>query len=145
MEQLINLMERYTPVSQELRDALERYVIKENVAKNDFILRVGQTCNRVWFLNKGMIRKFYLDGKGNEITVWIHFENEPITSLNSFFRQVPSVEYLQACEKSELLSLNYTDSRELSRFPQMEIFNQRHLQQFAYIDEVSKQFSLLDA
>jgi CRP-like cAMP-binding protein len=146
MDQLVAFIERYTPVSIELVQELERLVVKETIEKNGYILKANQVCSKVWFLNRGMVRKFYLDPWGNEVTIWIHFENEMITSLNSFFNQKPSTENIQACEKSELISISYSNSNMLSKYPQMEAFTRRHLQQqFACIDEVSKKFSLLDA
>lgn len=145
MEQLINFINKFTPLDNEVINELEKRVEFETFTKNTFILKEGAKANKVWFITSGLVRKFYIED-GKEITTWIHSENEMFTSMHSYFNQKPSGEYLQAIENTELISLSYLNSQELSKYPQMQIFgNNLITKQFACIDEFSKKFSLMNA
>jgi CRP-like cAMP-binding protein len=145
MQQLINYMNQYTQLSNESIQALEEKVVFESHKKNEIILHQGTRANKVWFIKKGMLRKFYYN-EGKEITTWIHTENEMFTSMHSYFHQKPSQESIQAIEDSVLISLSYEKSIELNQFPEFNTFSQELLtKQFSAIDEFSKRFSLMSA
>lgn len=145
MENLINFIRQYTRLDKEAEEALIEYIEPGSYSKNGYLLQEGQICSRVWFIQTGSVRKFYLH-EGKEITVWIHFENEMFTSLSSYFQQQPSDEYLQACEDTALLSISYTNSLKLNSYPQIGKFSRLHLEeQFSIIDKISKKFSQMSA
>ncbi len=145
MEDLIRFINQYTRLDQNTEQALRELVESESCRKNEYLLREGQVCRKVWFILAGSVRKYYLH-EGKEITTWIHFENEMFTSLSSYFQQKPSGEYLQACENTTLLSISYANSLKLNKHPQMRSFSKLHLEeQFSIIDKVSKKFSQMSA
>jgi CRP-like cAMP-binding protein len=72
-----------------------------DLEKDDFFVRDGQLCNRIGFLETGMIRHYYINEK-EEITRWMSLEGEFITQLGSFIRSTPSNQYLQAITPCKL-------------------------------------------
>lgn len=145
MDQLITFIKKYTPLSHEAKNNLTQLVNFETYKKNDFILQQGQRCHKVWFIKSGLIRKFYLED-GKEITTWIHAENELFTSMHSYFQDESSTEYIQAYEDVSLLSMTKENSHKLSKFPEIELFSSKVLQeQFSKIDKVVKQFFMMNA
>ena len=63
-------------------------------------------------MSKGLFQYFYLkDGK--EITTYVSGANAFLASLNSFFRQQPSKEFVRALAGSELWTLHYDDLTKL--------------------------------
>jgi CRP-like cAMP-binding protein len=145
MENLIRFINQYTRLDQNTEHALRALVESESYIKNEYLLREGQVCNKVWFILAGSVRKFY-HHEGKEITTWIHFENEMFTCLSSYFQQQPSEENLQACENTKLLSISYANSLKLNKYPQMSSFSKLHIeQQFSVIDNVSRKFSQMSA
>jgi CRP-like cAMP-binding protein len=76
------------------------------VPKGKVLLKNGQTCPYLFLMHKGIMRGYILEGK-NEITTWITAENELVTSISSFFNQVPSLENIQALEDCELIGLDF--------------------------------------
>ncbi len=145
MENLINFIRQYTRLDKDAEEALRENIDSESYSRNEYLLQEGQICSRVWFIQTGSVRKFYLH-EGKEITVWIHFENEMFTSLSSYFQQQPSDEYLQACETTTLLSISYVNSQKLNRYQQLGKFSKLHLEeQFSIIDKVSKKFYQMSA
>ena len=73
--------------------------------KDDFFLKEGQVCKKIGFLNLGQIRHFY-SAKENDVTRWISFENDFVTSLRSFILKIPSIENLQALTDCELVIID---------------------------------------
>ncbi len=145
MKPLIEYINRYAKLDEEAIRELELRAEKETFAKNSYILEQGQYCHKIWYLKKGMVRKFHIhDGK--EVTVWIHCENEFFTSLHSYFYQTPAAEYLQACENTELIGITRQNSEKLALFPQFVTFSNALMgEQFARIDSNSREFLLMPA
>jgi CRP-like cAMP-binding protein len=96
-----------------LYDCFEEVVLN----KNEFLLREGNVCRFLYFLQKGAARGYYLlDGK--EITHWFAFEDDFVTSFFSFITRQPAVENIQMLEGSVLWSI--------SKDTLAQLFNQFH-------------------
>jgi CRP-like cAMP-binding protein len=88
------------------------------VAKNDILLHQGEVCRYTYFVVNGSMRAFFIDDDGQEATRYIAFEQNFITTLNSFITQTPANEFLQATEKGDVLAISHTDFRILlSKIP----------------------------
>ena len=99
MQKLIDYIEQFVKLDYEAIQELKNLAEVETFKKNQYIIEQGQRCNKIWFLKKGMVRKFHLcDGK--EVTSWIHTENDTFTSLQSYAQNTPSDEFLQTCEET---------------------------------------------
>ncbi|GHN00779.1 cyclic nucleotide-binding protein [Cytophagales bacterium WSM2-2] len=68
---------------------------------DDFFVREGTVCSRIGFIQKGMIRHYYIDDDV-ETTRWVSVEGEFITGLGSYIRQKPCNHNLQAIAPTEL-------------------------------------------
>ena len=83
MQQLIDYIEEFVKLDPQAIKALENLAEIETYKKNQYILEQGQRCNKIWFINNGMVRKFHLcDGK--EVTAWIHTAYDTFTSLHNY-------------------------------------------------------------
>lgn len=89
---------------QELDDIVSHFE-KESVEKNQTLVRDGQICNKLYFIDKGLGRSFYLKEDGKEITQWFFIEGKIMSSVESFFQQIPSLYYLQMLEDSVVYSI----------------------------------------
>lgn len=84
----------------------------QSLKKGEFLVRNGDTCRNVSFINSGLLRLFYLrDGK--EISTGFMVENEYISSYGSFLTQTPSAENIDASEDCELINLSYDSIQEI--------------------------------
>lgn len=145
MEELINYIQQFVKLDRAAIDELYLRTEVEQYAKNAHILEAGKRCHKIWFLKSGMVRKYYLH-EGKEITVWIHTENETFTALQSYAQQIPSNEYLQACEPTEVISITRSNSEKLSRFPQFVAFSNAMMErEFVQVDVNTKAMNQLDA
>ncbi len=145
MEKLIEYIKTIHNPGEEALTELASLVRVENYQKNGFLLEAGRRCGKIWFINSGMIRKYYINDD-REVTLWIHTEGEILTSLPSYFQQVASNEYLQACEDTEVVAVTKSSSLKLSKYPGFVAFNSVLMEkQFTEIDIHTREFSSRDA
>ena len=93
---------------EELTDILS-YFNKEKVQKNQILLEAGQVCHKLYFLESGVGRSYYLNSNGKYITQWFFGEGSFMTSLESFFQETPSFSYMEMLEDSEIYSISKKD------------------------------------
>ena len=74
------------------------------VKKNDYLLRQGETCKDLVFVQQGCLRLFYI-ADSTEVSVWFAFKHTSAIEISSFISQKPSAYFLQAIEDSEILYL----------------------------------------
>ena len=106
--------------------------------RNNILLSRGETCNKLYFVNKGCIRTYYITEQGHEKTRLIAFEGMVATSLSGFISGQPSFEFVDALEDGELLYINHADFYKLAAtIPEWQSFYLKLLE-FAYIYQNKK-------
>ncbi|TAG59742.1 MAG: Crp/Fnr family transcriptional regulator [Cytophagales bacterium] len=110
LEQFLTLTIRAT--QDDLGKILSCFKVRQ-IAKNEILLNDTETCRHIYFINSGSVRAYFIDEEGNEATRYIAFENNFITTLNSFITQTTSTEFLQATENGEVMAISYQDFRQL--------------------------------
>ncbi|MCH5597332.1 Crp/Fnr family transcriptional regulator [Niabella ginsengisoli] len=105
MEQLIQHLKNYYPLSDKANEALMNCLEERVYAKNDFLIKKGRICRHFYFLQHGALRGFYhLNDK--EVTHWFGFENTFITSFHSYITEQTSIENIQFLEGSVLWAIS---------------------------------------
>ena len=119
---LIKHIEHFIFVSDELSLRLEQISSLKTIEKGKFLHRPKRICNETYFIKSGLLRIFYKKDE-KEITDNFSAENEWITSIYSFMSNVPDNCYIEALEKSELISINIENLEKcFEDFPEMERF-----------------------
>ena len=145
MEKLLSFIRQYTVLDRNTEKALMEGITRETFQKNEFLLKPGQLCHKAWFITSGLTRRYYLHDD-REITVWIYYENQWITSPEGFFQQNPSTEYIQTLEPCEVLSLSRAVSQQLLEYPALRDFSKLHLQEMlACTEKFTREFTPLSA
>lgn len=80
---------------EELTQVAEHVVIR-NVKKGDYLIQAGQICKEIVFLEEGLLRSFYLNPNGDDMTYCVTFENEFISAYSSYISGAPAVENIEA-------------------------------------------------
>lgn len=80
----------------EVIDSLGDVMKRETCHKRSLIAESGAVCNRLFFINKGIVRFFVVNSKGEDITTDIFFAPGFITSYSSFTTGVKSQVNIQA-------------------------------------------------
>ena len=57
------LARRYSTMTHDELDILEGILIPRKYAKNEIILREGETCENIYWVVKGLVRQFYFKNK----------------------------------------------------------------------------------
>lgn len=108
MERLFDLLNGVYPMSTGLQNYLANNLKSRKLKKKEFLLRKNQVNTIGSFVNTGLLHCYYLvDDK--KITSWFLPENRLASSVNSFFTQQPSYEFIQALEPTEILYLTFEE------------------------------------
>ena len=112
---------KFTNIDEKQLSEILTYFKVVDVTKRENLLIEGNTCKNNYFVNKGCLRLFFINGKGIEQTIQFALENWWLADYTSFSAQIPSDFYIQAVENSNLLTLDFKAQEALLHdFPQME-------------------------
>ncbi len=86
-----------------------------------FYIRANTVQNEIGFVFSGLVRAFYIDKKGNEISVGFIRENKYATHYAAFITQTPSKYYFQCIEPTFMVNLSYKHIQEgYDKYPNIE-------------------------
>lgn len=105
---LFNVIQAIYPVSAEAEAYARQHVTVLRVAKGGLLVKSGEHCDHLYFVQKGVLRG-YVKQEVKEITTWITGENELVTSISSYYQKIPSIENIEAIEECYLVSLHRDD------------------------------------
>lgn len=91
---------------EELNFIADRTTISE-MKNKAFYLKKDQVQNEMSFLCQGLMRSFYIDDKGNEITIQFIKENEYIADYSAFITQKPTKFHIQCIEPCIFVSTSF--------------------------------------
>ena len=112
MQALISFLQKDLGIPEKLAVQISDFYQKEGVAKNEFLVKEGQLCNKLCFIEKGYWRFFsYSDKK--VITHWIFGDNQLVTDIASFHLQEPAKWNIQALTDSTIYTLSFEDFQAL--------------------------------
>ncbi|RKD19624.1 cyclic nucleotide-binding protein [Pelobium manganitolerans] len=100
--------------------------------KKEMLLRQGEVCRSNYFVEKGCLRLYFVNDKGNEHIIQFAIENWWISDYSSFTRGNASEFYIQAVEDSVVVVLTKTvQDQLLTDIPVLEHYF-RQMFQLAY-------------
>jgi CRP-like cAMP-binding protein len=115
---LLRYFRTIQPLSETLRDHLEDTLRQKIIEKKDFLLKAGQVCGNIYFVEKGLLRSYYTKDE-KEISSGFSKEGDICVSIESFLSQHSSQEYIQALEDSIVYYFSHDDLQRIYRdFPE---------------------------
>src|SRR3954465_14569765 len=107
-------------IPPELELHLYQTLQHDKVKKGQQVLKKGEICKRVWFIEKGLFRSYRIN-RGQEENVWFMQEGNVMHSPKSFYTGQPSRHAIEALEDSELFSISKSQLEDIyKRFPGFE-------------------------
>ena len=100
-------------VDKEALHTLNARAKKIAFPRNEIVVESGKICNHIFFIRKGMLRSFYYDRKGKDITNWFANEDMIITAAQSFFKREPSFLRIEAIEDTVVKAISYDQLEEI--------------------------------
>jgi CRP/FNR family transcriptional regulator len=99
-------LQNYSFLTEADYDFFEPFLKRKTVGAQQLILREGQTCREMMFINSGVFRLFYsVDGK--EINSHFFLENEFMADFDSFFNRKISRYSIESLEPSDVVVIDY--------------------------------------
>jgi CRP-like cAMP-binding protein len=89
-------------ISQKELGQLDDLITFRTLKKGELLLSENQVCNEIVFIKKGILRSYFFNHQGDEITNCFAFENEFMASFSSFITQEKAEENIQALADTEL-------------------------------------------
>jgi CRP-like cAMP-binding protein len=102
-------------LSVELVEKLFDATVETKYRKGDKILEQGDTSAPIFIVTEGLLRMFYYDSKGNDITHWFAAEENIITDPATYFDQAPSNYLIEALEDCTVRSLKLKELNRLCK------------------------------
>ena len=102
------LARRYSTMRQDELDMLESILVPMKFAKNELILKGGETCTNIYWVVKGLVRQFYFKND-KEVTEYMATENTIVMCIESLFREQPTVLQIKALEPTILIAIPKAD------------------------------------
>jgi CRP/FNR family transcriptional regulator, anaerobic regulatory protein len=112
MDSFINYLDTISKLSDSTKSDLVNCLTTFEFAKTQTILKQGQVCNYLYFVDKGLLRLFYYrDGK--DITDYFATEQNIIGGIDSFFSRKPSDKIIETLEPCILIAISHDNLEEL--------------------------------
>ncbi len=112
-EYLLQKIRESISITDDEFEFVKTLFLPKKVRKKHFILQEGDVCKFNIFVEKGILRTFKTDEKGNDHTLQFAFEGWWAADLYSFFTNEPSNFYIEALENCELLMISKPSWEEL--------------------------------
>ena len=119
MEELLSFLQQIAtaegwPLSVACLAHLRIIIKNRSIKKEDYLLKEGEVCANLYFIQKGLLKCFYMV-HDDEVSDWFFGEYEVVVSIDSFYDQTPSTDYIQALEPTDLFYITFDDLQYLYR------------------------------
>lgn len=121
MESFKNYLKQFPHFKPSIFEDVLPYLSFENINPGDYFLQQGKICKDIAFIEKGLLRIYYLN-EGKEVITCFCKENSLTCSYKSLITNTPSDTSIQAIEPCQLIVFSY-DS--LKRLYEKELFWQQ--------------------
>lgn len=103
---LISHIQKKVDITKAEIELLKSFFTEKKLRKKQYLLQEGEICKNLTFVNKGILKSYIRDGKGNERINLFAFEGWWISDFNSFLNEEKAYLNIDAIEESDLLSIS---------------------------------------
>jgi CRP-like cAMP-binding protein len=122
-ELLFQKLDDKISLTEEEKTICKSFFIPKKLRKKQYLLQEGDACKYLSFVEKGILRSYTIDPKGNEHILQFAFEGWWINDEYSFLTGEPSTLTIDALEDCELLLLTkQAEEQLLEQIPKFERF-----------------------
>ena len=102
------LARKYSTMTHDELDLLERILIPMKFRKGETILKSGDVCRNIYYIDKGLIRQYYYK-YDKEVTEHLGEDHTIFMCIESLFKEEPSKIEVEALEATVLFALPKVD------------------------------------
>lgn len=133
-------------IKEESLRFLAGHLEEKEFPKNSFLIKTNSTHDRIYFIASGLVRGYYIDSKGSEITIRLIEKGGFATHYSAFLARIPSDYYFQALDKTIALSFSFDHIQDgYKRYPDLQRFG-RYVAEFIIniLEERIRSFQFFD-
>ena len=98
------LARKYSTMTHEELDTLESILVPMKFAKGEMILKEGEVCENIYYIEHGLVRQFYFKN-GKQITEHLGEDRTIFMCSESLFREEPTKLQVEAIEPTTVYAL----------------------------------------
>lgn len=121
-ESLARFIQQFTPLAEQDWIAIGKHWQRQQVASGAILLAEGQVCNKLWFLENGLLRFVEQNGDGSERSKYFTLAPYVFTSQTSFDLGVPATESIISIEPCTVWFLDKSIAYDLLTLPAWSTF-----------------------
>ncbi|MFZ6014004.1 MAG: Crp/Fnr family transcriptional regulator [Bacteroidota bacterium] len=120
---ILQSVSRHIQLSKDEMEVFTSILKPRKLKKRQYLLQAGDVCRFEHFINKGCLRAYMVNDKGQEHNVMFGIEGWWISDLYSFLTDTPATLHIEALEDSEVFCIEKPDVERLYReVPKFERF-----------------------
>ena len=105
-EQLLSFLYQYGNLSETEKQNIKKSFTILQVKKKQILIEKNTPCNKLFFVNRGLLRAYYINDKGKEITRMVAWKERFITNIGSFKSLYLNNETIECIKDGEVLYIN---------------------------------------
>ena len=98
------LARKYSTMTHDELDILESVLVPMKFAKGELILKEGDVCEHIYYVERGLTRQFYYKN-GKELTEYLGVEHSIVMCIESLFKEKPTNLQLEALEPTLIYAM----------------------------------------
>lgn len=112
--QIQNTIEKFmqAKIPQEVVKKSANMFTKKIITKGDIVVHVGDIKKEIYFVTAGLLRSYYIDINGNDVTRFFTKEGA-LFCLEILFDNKPSKRCIEALEDCTVMTIQYKDLKKL--------------------------------
>jgi CRP/FNR family transcriptional regulator, anaerobic regulatory protein len=108
IEQYVNSVKQICPkITEQEINYLKSGLTIQNFEPKHFYIQANTIQKNIGFVSSGLLRAFYIDNDGKEITIRFVQQNGFATDYSSFIQQTKSKYYFQCLEKTTIVNIPF--------------------------------------
>jgi len=129
-----SFIQKYTSLPDTDWDEIEGHLEKRIFEKEDLLLREGEICQYVYFLESGFLR-YFVWKDGEDLSKFFTSPPYCFTSQRSLSQNIPARESIEALERSEVWMMKAEDAERLFRLNSWSTFVRKLVQEVQHFTE----------
>lgn len=113
MKLLLEDIAKYITLNPEEKKHVLTLLEIRNYKAKTILLKEGETCSHLYFINKGVIRNYIIANGNKEIVYRIADDGNWISSIDSFHNQTAGYFNLEVLEDAEVIQLSHVNYEKL--------------------------------
>jgi CRP-like cAMP-binding protein len=136
MNELFQFLHSINSLSDELQQHLRGILRFKELPKKGYLLKAGHVCRNIYFIQKGLLRCFYIKEGKKEVCAWFMKEGDVIASVASFFNQKVSYESIQALEDCQIYTIDHAQLEHIyKQYPEFNYVGRVLVQNYYKLSE----------